>query len=92
VPEIRKKRRIPRYVVIAAAILVIAAIGIAAEFEIEDRREEALAAEIARAESDLRELGAQVAYIKDGDLTSMNDFISAYAQVEPLEKEYDQKL
>jgi hypothetical protein len=92
VPDIGKKRRIPRYVVIAAAILVIAVIGIAAEFEIEDRREEALAAEIARAESDLRELGAQIAYIKDGDLTSMNDFISAYAQVEPLEKEYDQKL
>lgn len=45
-----------------------------------------------RAESDLRELGAQIAAIKDGDLTSMNDYIAAYAQVEPLEKEYDQKL
>lgn len=40
----------------------------------------------------MRELGAQIAAIKDGDLTSMNDFIAAYAQVEPLEKEYDQKL
>jgi len=51
-----------------------------------------LTAEITREESHLRELGAQIASIKDADLTSRNDFIAAYAQVEPLEKEYDQKL
>ena len=28
----------------------------------------------------------------DAGLTTPNDFIAAYAQVEPLEKEYDQKL
>lgn len=67
-------------------------IGVAAALAIEGRRDEAIAAEITRAESDLRELGAQIAAIKDGDLTSMNDYIAAYAQVEPLEKEYDQKL
>ena len=67
-------------------------IGVATEFAIENRRDEATGADITRAESDLRELGAQIATIKDGDLTSMNDFIAAYAQVEPLEKEYDQKL
>jgi hypothetical protein len=67
-------------------------IGVATEFAIENRRDEAISADITRAESDLRELGAQIAAIKDGDLTSMNDFIAAYAQVEPLEKEYDQKL
>jgi hypothetical protein len=40
----------------------------------------------------LRELGAQITAIKNVGLTSMNDYIAAYAQVEPLEKEYDQKL
>jgi hypothetical protein len=30
--------------------------------------------------------------IKDANLATPNDFIAAYAQVEPLEKEYDQKL
>lgn len=37
-------------------------------------------------------LGGQIASIKDADLTSTNDFISAYAQIEPLEKNYEVKL
>lgn len=37
-------------------------------------------------------LGGQIASIKDADLSSANDFISAYAQIEPLEKEYEVKL
>ena len=73
-------------------MLFTAVIAVAAVLAIEDRRDVAIAAEISRSESDLRELGAQIAAIKDGDLTSMNDYIAAYAQVEPLEKEYDQKL
>ncbi len=87
-----KNWRVPRYVAVGSVILLIAVIGVATEFAIENRRDEAISADITRAESDLRELGAQIAAIKDGDLTSMNDFIAAYAQVEPLEKEYDQKL
>jgi len=92
VPDVRTNWRPPKYVIVAAAILCLAVIGVAAALAIEGRRDEAIAAEITRAESDLRELGAQIAAIKDGDLTSMNDYIAAYAQVEPLEKEYDQKL
>jgi len=92
VPDVRTNWRPPKYLIVAAAILLIAVIAVAAALAIEDRRDEAFAAEITRAESDLRELGAQIAAIKDGELTSMNDYIAAYAQVEPLEKEYDQKL
>ncbi len=91
-PDVRTNGRPPKYLIVAAAILLIAVIAVAAALAIEDRRDEAFAAEITRAESDLRELGAQIAAIKDGELTSMNDYIAAYAQVEPLEKEYDQKL
>ncbi len=91
-PDVRANWRPPKYLIVAAAILLIAVIAVAAALAIEDRRDEAFAAEITRAESDLRELGAQIAAIKDGELTSMNDYIAAYAQVEPLEKEYDQKL
>ena len=43
-------------------------------------------------QSELKSAGAQIASIKDADLQSMNDYISAYAQIEPLQKEYDQKL
>ncbi len=92
VPDVRKNWRPPKYVIVAAAIVFLAVLGVAAALAIEDRRDEALAAEISRSESDLRELGAQITAIKDVGLTSMNDYIAAYAQVEPLEKEYDQKL
>ena len=40
----------------------------------------------------LQGTGAQITSIKDANLQSMNDYISAYAQIEPLQKEYDQKL
>jgi len=92
VPDSRINRRVSRYAVIAAVIVGAIAIAVATALAIQDRKDEAMAAELERAESDLRNLGAQIASIKDGDLTSMNDFIAAYAQVEPLEKEYDQKL
>ncbi len=92
VPDTEKKRRLPRYAVVTAAILCIGVITVATALAIQDRKDEAIAAEIARSESGLRERGAQIASIKDANLTSMNDFIAAYAQVEPLEKEYDQKL
>jgi anti-sigma-K factor RskA len=92
VPDVRNKWKPPKYVIVAAAIVCLAVIGVAAAVVIEDRRDEAIAAEISRSQSDLQELGAQIAAIKDADLVSMNDFIAAYAQVEPLEREYDQKL
>jgi hypothetical protein len=92
VPDARQKRRVPRYVLVVTALLFTAAIADGTALAVQDRKDQAMSAEMARAESDLRDLGAQIAYIKDGDLASMNDFIAAYAQVEPLEKEYDQKL
>jgi len=50
-----------------------------------------LDAEIDRASSELKSAGAQIVH-QNADLQSMNDYISAYAQIEPLQKEYDQKL
>lgn len=91
-PDMRNNWRPRKYLIVAGAIVCLAVIGVAAAVVIEDRRDEAIAAEISRSQSDLQELGAQIAAIKDGDLTSMNDYIAAYAQAEPLEKEYDQKL
>ena len=41
---------------------------------------------------ELQLLGRQIGDIKDADLVSMNDYISAYAQVEHLQSDYDQKL
>ena len=77
---------------VGAAIVFTVVVAVATVLAIQDRKEEAIAVEITRSQSDLRELGAQITALKDADLTTTNDFIAAYAQVEPLENEYDQKL
>src|SRR5262249_4901485 len=80
------------YAVFVAALLVTCAVAIAITLTIEDRRDKDIATQLERIESELRTLGAQITSIKDADLTTTNDFISAYAQVEPIEKEYEAKL
>ena len=55
---------------------------------VRDRNEKEMLSQLERSQADLRTLGGQIANIKDADLASANnDFISAYAQIEPLEKE-----
>jgi hypothetical protein len=83
---------IRRYAIVAIAMLVacIAAGGVT--LVVRDRNEKEMLSQLERAQSDLRVLGGQIANIKDANLTSTNDFISAYAQIEPLEKEYEAKL
>lgn len=51
-----------------------------------------LVAEIDRASSDLQSTGGEIESIKDGNPQGMNDYISAYAQIEPLQGKYDQEL
>lgn len=74
-------------IVVAAAMTAIGT-----KLAIEDRRDRTLAAELDSTQSELLGMGAQISSIKDANLITINDFISAYAQVEPLEKDYDQKL
>jgi hypothetical protein len=86
------KLRIPRYVIVSGVILAGCVMAIVTAFIIEDRKDKAIAAQLGQTQSELRMLGAQITSIKDADLTTTNDFIAAYAQVEPLEKEYEAKL
>lgn len=83
---------VPRYLVLTGgtAVAILVVIGIA--FAIQDRRDKALAAEIERAQSELLGLGGQITAIKDADLITTNDYIAAFAQIEPIQKEYDEKL
>lgn len=73
-------------------LLVGAAVSAAAKLAIEDRRDRAMEEKIGNTQSELLRIGAQIASIKDAELETPNDYIAAYAQVEPLEKDYDQKL
>ncbi len=91
-PNDRKHWQIPRYAVLACAGLFAVAVTVAIVLVIQDRRDKTLAAEIERTQSELLGLGGQITAIKDADLTTTNDYIAAFAQMEPIQKEYDEKL
>lgn len=88
----RKLSGIRLYALVLGVVLLGMVVWLAVTLALEDRQQRRLDAQIDRASSDLKSAGAQIASIKDADLQSMNDYISAYAQIEPLQKEYDQKL
>ena len=88
----RKYWAIPRYAVIFAVMLLATAVTITTVLAIQDRTDRRLSADIERAQSELLGVGAQITAIKDADLTTPNDYIAAYAQIEPLQREYDEKL
>ena len=88
----RKFFGVPLYVLVPGVVLGGLAVWFAATLAVESREERRLEAAIDRASSELKSTGAQIASIKDADLESMDDYLSAYAQIEPLQREYDQKL
>ena len=91
-PARRKFFGVPLYVLVPGVVLGVGVVWFTVALALESHEEQRLEAAIDRASSELKSTGAQIASIKDADLQSMNDYISAYAQIEPLQKEYDQKL
>jgi hypothetical protein len=90
--ETVNKQGIRRYAIVAVVILVVSIAAVGGTLVVRDRNEKEMLSQLERSQSDLRVLGGQIPNIKDANLTSTNDFISAYAQIEPLEKEYEAKL
>jgi hypothetical protein len=90
--ETANQQGIRRYAIVAAVILVVCIAAAGITLAVRDRNEKEILSRLERAQTDLRMLGGQIASIKDANLESTNDFISAYAQIEPLEKEYEWKL
>jgi hypothetical protein len=78
--------------VLSGAGFLIFFICISLTLAIQDRRDKALAEEIERTQSELLVFGDHIMAIKDADLTTMNDYIGAFAQIEPFQKEYEEKL
>src|SRR6266704_1639036 len=82
-----------RQCVLAAATAIVAIlIVIAVAFATQGHNDRVLMEDLDRTGVELQLLGRQIGDIKDADLVSMNDYISAYAQVEHLQSDYDQKL
>src|SRR5215472_1798315 len=88
----QRARKARRYVVLTGAAVVAMLLVMGVAFAIQDRRDTALAAEIERSQSELLGLGGQITAIKDADLITTNDYIGAFAQIEAIQKEYDEKL
>jgi hypothetical protein len=90
--ETVNKQGIRRYAIVAVVIFLVCIGATSVTLVVRDRNEKEMLSQLERSQSELRVLGGQIANIKDADLTSTNDFISAYSQIEPLEKEYEAKL
>ena len=88
----RKYCGIPRYAVLTGAVVLASAVTVTIALVVQERTDRRLTADIEREQSELLGLGAQITAIKDADLTTPNDYIAAYAQIEPLQREYDEKL
>lgn len=72
------------------ALALIADVAI--ELAIQRRDDRILAEEIDRTGSELQVIGANIADIRDAHLRDINDYVGAYARIDPLLNEYDQHL
>jgi hypothetical protein len=80
------------WVIAGSSVVLAAMLSVAIALGIRDHNDRVLGDQVAQSESDLRTVGAQIAGIKDRQFETMNEYIAAYAQVEPLLKDYDRKL
>jgi len=80
------------WVIAGSSIFLGVVLIVAVALAIQKRNDRVLDAQVAQSESELRTLGAQIAAIKDRQFGTMSEYVAAYARVEPLLKDYDQKL
>ncbi len=80
------------WVIAGSSILLGVVLSVAVALAIQKHNDRVLDAQVAQSESELRTLGAQIAASKDRQFGTMSEYIAAYARVEPLLKDYDQKL
>src|SRR5258707_5624634 len=78
--------------IIAVSLIVASVLSIVAVLGIQNHEDHVLTAQITQTEAQLRALGAQIADIKDHEFKTMAQYGVAYAQIECLLTEYDQKL
>ena len=89
-PKVTAKR--PRIWITAVSLIVASTLGVAILIGVQNHEDHVLTAQITQTEADLRVTGARIANIKDHEFKTMAEYVVAYARVEPLLTEYDQKL
>ena len=89
-PKAAANRR--RIWIIALLLIVTSALSVAIILGVQNQEDHALTAQITQTEAELRVMGARIANIKDHQFETMAEYVAAYAEIEPLLTEYDQKL
>ena len=85
-------KRLRFWIAIVCLSVTGSMLGVAVVLGIQNREDHVLTGQITQTEAQLRALGAQIADIKDHEFKTMAEYGVAYAQIEPLLTEYDQKL
>jgi hypothetical protein len=89
-PNAAAKRR--RISIIAVLLITASALSVAIVLGVQIHDDHLLTARIIQTEAELRAIGAGIADTKDHEFKTMAEYVAAYAQIEPLLTEYDQKL
>ena len=87
----RRSELVRTLVGIGVALLIVIT-ALIATVEIQDRNDRMLEQRIARATSDLKVTGRQIAGMRDALTTNMSEYISTYKELEPLLRQYANKL
>src|SRR5260370_39118621 len=85
-------KRFHIWVLAVSSIFLGVVLSVAVALGIQNHNARVLGAQVAQSEPELRTVGAQIGAIKDRQFGTMSEYIAAYARVEPLLKDYDQKL
>ena len=80
------------WVIAGSSMFLGVVLSVAVALAIQRHNDRVLNAQVAQSESELRTLGAQIAAVKDRQFGTMSEYVAAYARVEPLLKDYHQKL
>jgi len=85
-------KRLRIWITVVCLTATASALAVTILFGIQNHEDHVLTAQITQTEGQLRALGTQIAAIKDHEFKTMMEYAAAYAQIEPLLTEYDQKL
>jgi hypothetical protein len=88
----RPATRFRFWVIVISLILAGAFLTVVVAIGIQHRNDRLLSAQLIQSEVELQTTGARIADIKDHKFKTMAEYVSAYAQIEPLLSDYDHKL
>jgi hypothetical protein len=90
--ELKGAARRFRIRMIIVSLIVSSALGVGIVLGVQNREDHVLTAQITQTEAELRATGDRIANIKDREFKTMAQYVTAYAQIEPLLTKYGQKL